>query len=245
MENLISILSNGFRRCGLYPWDVEAVNYTVLVRKDTHVAQERNTSHEHSNLDQTRVPNTTLLMDLQLYMTEHQIEIFNLSDTSGEWLGNLGETALFDVWKRIKYERPYEDEPPFEGFTEEEMRGNAVYVISPPMFTKSFFFSTAPDASKLNADQVQPLDLSYHSEPDTLTETFRLPNVEQKIKLNRKSKPQPPSVATSSAYDEYLENIENIKNAELLEKAKKKREKESKRKIKSDQIASKKKKHQR
>ncbi|XP_062705627.1 tigger transposable element-derived protein 1-like isoform X2 [Aedes albopictus] len=234
MWNLESTLINGFRRCGLHPWNAEAVDYSSLLQPPKHgeTSQEcRENVHAPEN-PQTVASPGNLLIDIQNYMTQQQVDVFNRSISSGKWLGTTEEIALFEVWQKIKYGQnnsvltPTVDcpvqarmrssldaEPPFEGWIEGP---------SSPI-------------------QEMPLDLSFRSielsverQVDVLGEIFCIPNIEQRVSQRPRKKPQPPSVATSEAYDKYLENIENIKTAALKEKEMKKTQRQAKRKLQTD-----------
>ncbi|XP_062564917.1 uncharacterized protein LOC134227440 [Armigeres subalbatus] len=212
MDNLESILMNGFKRCGLYPWDVNAVNYSALLDRLTTTegaTHENRANEDFSNEPQASGNHANLLAEVQAYMTQKQIDVFNRSDSSNEWLGCPEETALFHVWQKIKKDQ--RSPTPTEMPVRVQVRTS---LDAEPSFIG---FGESLGSPKRNA----PLDMSYRPSErsrDALKEIFCIPTIEKKQTPNTKSKPVPPSVATSDAYEMYLENIENIKTTKLLHK---------------------------
>lgn len=58
---------------------------------------------------------------------------------------------------------------------------------------------------------------------DPFEESFQIPSTSTS-KVNKKSKLQPPSVATGKAYQQYVEKIEQLKKDKAMDKEKKKQE---------------------
>lgn len=140
MDNLKSVLSNGFRRCGIHPWDANAVNCSVLLHPLNPVEANQENSENDSvpSAPQTTAGQENLLTGIQNYMTQQQIDVFNRSIFSGKWFGTREEISLFEVWQKIIYGQislplasmsgfpvqipvrsSLDAEPPFEGLTED------------------------------------------------------------------------------------------------------------------------------
>jgi hypothetical protein len=88
-----SMLSNGFKKCGLYPWNPQAV---VIPDQGLSRKQERNstvmkTQYLKRGLD--------FLNDM---MGAEKVAIFEASE--GTWNGDPLDTFLFKLWKKIKIE---------------------------------------------------------------------------------------------------------------------------------------------
>lgn len=89
-----SMLSNGFKKCGLFPWNPQAV---VIPDQGLSQEQERNstmmkTQYLKQGLD--------FLNDM---MGAEKVAIFEASE--GTWNGDPLDTSLFKLWKKIKIEK--------------------------------------------------------------------------------------------------------------------------------------------
>lgn len=87
------IFKNGFRRCGLFPFDVEAIDFDKIL--------ELNKIEAHvSTSDPEPVYNTCAqnksLEGFEIYLTKEQVEAFRLS-TDPMWKGNASDKGLFDI----------------------------------------------------------------------------------------------------------------------------------------------------
>lgn len=88
-----SILSNGFRKCGLYPWNPSAVNILEQEQVETGSTETHLLRMEY------------LKQGLQFLNNNIEIEKLNtLRCSSEQWTGNPQDTSLFLLWKRTQIE---------------------------------------------------------------------------------------------------------------------------------------------
>lgn len=91
-------ISNGFRRCGLYPFNPDAVDYS----KCDKLTEEANMFDSTSKI----AKNTYLqsLKDLEHFIDESLLNKFNeCFSASYEWNGDEHATELYNVWQKMKY----------------------------------------------------------------------------------------------------------------------------------------------
>lgn len=99
MVNLKTTLRNAFRKCGLVPWDPNAVNYAMQpqLQNPDHEA----TRNDAENLEDTQDPHTTLLSGLEDYLKVGQLKLFMEHQAAVVWPGPVEDTNLFYTWQQI------------------------------------------------------------------------------------------------------------------------------------------------
>lgn len=113
MDNVQRTLANGFRRCGLYPFDPDAVNYESLVQKTcanpssqaTEPSTELSLSTETAGpvMDSSLITNDEYFTNrLESLLTSDQLSIFKSCHLTGEWHGPLIDTSLYRLWEKAK-----------------------------------------------------------------------------------------------------------------------------------------------
>lgn len=95
LENLevTSISKNGFRRCGLHPFNADAVDYTKIFKKTPRPELE--------NPDVDENPNQQVLTLLETFIPYEILQNFR-SNEGNVWSGELRDTSLFNVWTNIQ-----------------------------------------------------------------------------------------------------------------------------------------------
>lgn len=88
------MLSNGFKKCGLFPWNPQAV---VIPDQGLSQEQERNSTVMKT---QYLKRGLNFLNDM---MGAEKVAIFEASE--GTWNGDPLDTSLFKLWKKIKIEK--------------------------------------------------------------------------------------------------------------------------------------------
>lgn len=99
-------IQSGFRACGLYPFNPDAVDYNILnksiKKKSTPEACESNNCENIGEMDS----NIQRQMDL-LQVLESQIipsstlELFKKHESEASWTGDVKQEALFEAWKKL------------------------------------------------------------------------------------------------------------------------------------------------
>ncbi|XP_043494009.1 uncharacterized protein LOC122518920 isoform X3 [Polistes fuscatus] len=90
-----TILGNGFKTTGLFPFSANAINYTKL----------RNKSTEATNIDEIEAPkddNRRLLSLFESLMDPNTLKKFTEVGIDGAWNGDLEDSSLFSMWKSMQ-----------------------------------------------------------------------------------------------------------------------------------------------
>lgn len=101
MGNLKSTLNNGFRKCGLVPWDPNAVNYEMIATKQTSDVEATSNSTENDLVPEKIAPNA-LLSAFEDYLKVGQLKLFVQHQSAVVWTGPAEDANLFYVWQQIK-----------------------------------------------------------------------------------------------------------------------------------------------
>lgn len=89
--NVKDILKNGFRRCGLYPFNANAVDYTkVITLKRSHVETIEQYSEQYKNA----------LECIEKNMSKDTLDSFK-KQKSKNWTGNIEDKNLFELWSKL------------------------------------------------------------------------------------------------------------------------------------------------
>lgn len=128
LDNLASTLQNGFRKCGLVPFDPDAVNFAMLIQKNGSVSESQSTavvtSYTKVEIDRARIA----LDVMESFLTSNQRQTFKENEKIVSWTGSTCDINLFQMWKQInkvaneKQAYPTEAES-FLGFDESDMIG--------------------------------------------------------------------------------------------------------------------------
>lgn len=101
IPNMATTLKNGFRKCGISPWNPDAVNYGMLLNTENEPDVVHNTA--------CSVPDaipfsdaTTILDGLEAHLTLRQLKNFEQNRKKIKWPGHVDDTYLFYVWQRVK-----------------------------------------------------------------------------------------------------------------------------------------------
>ncbi|XP_062561242.1 uncharacterized protein LOC134225303 [Armigeres subalbatus] len=226
MENLTSTLENGFKRCGLFPFNADSVNYSSLTSgscKESSIMAPNFSQNDTLNAVQT-------LYQFESYLSQQQLKCFMQSQT-GNWTGPVEDTGLFTVWKRMR-----DDTAGKSGETSSILETENICQLSedeePP-------FMGFPEAEIDVQGRIRDSENSVaHTLMDILNTSFPKPKKVQDSKP-KKHKIHPPSVATGKAYEEYIEKIEKQKKEDELKKQKKKIERLLKKAAKEESVTKK------
>lgn len=100
LENLdvSKISKNGFRRCGLHPFDADAPDYTKIFKKASRSAQidEKEVEVEDDH------PDHRVLNLLEKFIAPETLQKFKIN-RERNWSGELQDLSLFNVWMKINY----------------------------------------------------------------------------------------------------------------------------------------------
>lgn len=86
-------MKNGFRKCGIFPFDPCNVDYTKCVKKSR-------SGPDVENPEQRNAPNSeTILQYIESKLDENVLNEFRC--TKGNWTGNAKFEELFNLWKSL------------------------------------------------------------------------------------------------------------------------------------------------
>ena len=89
------LLKQGFKKCGLYPFDVEAINYTKVFQRQTSSGAEEPTV-ESENIENTANP----LKVLESLISPDKLHGFRLNEGSA-WRGLTRDSSLYEIWFKL------------------------------------------------------------------------------------------------------------------------------------------------
>lgn len=251
MSNLSPTLTNGFRRAGLYPFDVDAVDFMSLVSANndaqtTHggtSSMAHNLTHDFEHAEGNR---QQFHEKLESYLTNGQLETFRANLIAERWTGPIEDHNLFLVWKKAAIRNGAEDEtattnpeefndslesePEFKGFENDSVEFSCPSQGAP---NASIVVDAISKDDILNRSQTESKEVD-----EVLESSFKRPTPKRSIQNS--GKVHPPSVATSKAYEEYVQKIETVKKNDENERQKKKDERTRKRKLKESEALRKK-----
>jgi len=97
--NLLKILENGFKTCGLHPFTPEALDYSKIFLKENRQQQSLEiTSHD-----------TSFVQTFEKYIPSTTLQKFKDNSTDF-WTGSIEDNNLFYVWKRIINDSYFENQ---------------------------------------------------------------------------------------------------------------------------------------
>ncbi|XP_051166325.1 uncharacterized protein LOC127284737 [Leptopilina boulardi] len=98
--NLETVLRNGFKKSGLCPFDVEAIDFTKVLKR---IGDSDSLSEDSSQVSQC---NSSTVQDslevFEKFLKQDQIEAFRLNE-SPTWRGNVKDEELFNIWYKLSY----------------------------------------------------------------------------------------------------------------------------------------------
>lgn len=104
------VLKNGFRKCGLYPWDANSVDYTKLTKTfEPSLSPLNSTTNDSSDTEaHKQIVSIKISTNLEIgviclenYIGPEELGRFKQSEN---WQGTIEDASLFEVRKRIKNE---------------------------------------------------------------------------------------------------------------------------------------------
>ena len=99
--NMETILQNGFRKSGLYPFDVNAIDFSKVIRRTPDLPPVLTNTSEVRKSDNETIENKSLKV-FESFLTESQVESFRLN-TSSVWRGIEKDEGLFDIWFKLSH----------------------------------------------------------------------------------------------------------------------------------------------
>ncbi|XP_068081988.1 uncharacterized protein [Anabrus simplex] len=204
---------NGFRTCGLYPFDANAVDYTkcieVRCRGDN---EEKQLEKELSGV--------LFLRELEKNIDDELLSTFN-ECFPNDWQGKEEALLLYNLWRSKKREQqPNDGASEGEGFSEvNEHRAASAS-------SNSDCSAEASDQTAMSEPEVLEKFKDYKT-PSPFKKCFFYPKREEKI-VRRKLSLSLPSVVTSDSFVSYLEKKEREKVEKEREKLRREQDREDK-----------------
>ena len=93
-------LQNGFRKCGLHPFNPDAVNYSKVLSKRTASTPDTvlETEMTTSNVEAPNTAGSYFLKHIEDQLEPDVLEEFRLTG-DGEWVGEAENKNLFYLWR--------------------------------------------------------------------------------------------------------------------------------------------------
>lgn len=101
-------VSNGFKKCGIFPFNPDAIDYS-LIKNAASIVDINNSTINNLSLSQPATNSTTININEYLILFESMVgqqKIYEFKSSGEVWQGNIEDTSLFFVWKKftdIKY----------------------------------------------------------------------------------------------------------------------------------------------
>ncbi|XP_055528078.1 uncharacterized protein LOC129720616 [Wyeomyia smithii] len=196
LENKDTTLTNGFRKCGLYPFDADAIDYKSfpkpLEKPSTAPATSSakiGSEEDLSDANDASIPeNRGFLESLNSRLSSEKLYAFRANRNNLVWSGPVEDVSLFYLWRNAVNES--EGPPKF-------------MVIDAPFLTiKRNDVCYAEDFGPINAEEASIQDLSNLYQENN-NANF-LPNETNKYKITEQKlvKRAFPSVATSKQWED-------------------------------------------
>lgn len=132
IDNISNTLQNGFRKCGLLPFDPDAVNYGMLLQQDDRRSKDE-TPTVPASYTKDQIERASIALNImESFLTKAQRRIFEENEKTISWTGPTIDINLFHVWKHIKTmanatlplpDTVNRDQDSFYGFEESEILG--------------------------------------------------------------------------------------------------------------------------
>lgn len=95
------LLKNSFRVCGLFPFNANAVDYSkILCTPNSSFDSTENNIQQNEISKEAEVSKETLKF-IETYINEDTLKKFYDSKEDAIWNGNVEDSTLFDLWKKI------------------------------------------------------------------------------------------------------------------------------------------------
>lgn len=240
------IIKNGFRKCGLFPFNVQAVDFTKCMSDKSRV-------YETSGEIQVKPTsfNVEHLLFIESLMPSGRAEEFRRSEKTG-WKGPESAKELFDMWIKLRQRLM----PAIQGNATDEENGlsnlrstndEIGQNISNDRNEDNARSEVSPKNKEMNNEtNLSCTDSVLHNASTSLTPVQSTSKVcvspaflnhiiwptESPKKCSKRKRERLPHAASSKAWLTYWENKENDKLKKEEEKKKKKEEREQSKKIK-------------
>ncbi|XP_014213847.1 uncharacterized protein LOC106643282 [Copidosoma floridanum] len=94
------ILQEGFRKCGLNPFDINAVDFLKNKKKKQNLSKPRLIYDLEISNRKAELTQNCLLSDFEKFLSQHQIQLFRANDDP-IWKGETKYEALFNIWYKL------------------------------------------------------------------------------------------------------------------------------------------------
>ncbi|KAF6217095.1 hypothetical protein GE061_001448 [Apolygus lucorum] len=215
-----SVVSNGFRKCGLFPWNPLTISFDKNTSNPIPTPQPPSTPQSQSSRYQTT------LSVIDEVIGSEKVEAFAQSST---WTGNSEDLALYNVWWDIKLKI---GEPPNQEVSPTDSQSGVVDIPAIPDVGNSGF----------NTPHMKvEMDKNENLLPSPFKKVLIWPPTREEMEKPKKRKrEQLPSVVTSDQFILYHEQKQQKKRAAEEEKKEKAAARQRKRDEKAEQMRMKK-----
>lgn len=229
------MLANGFKKCGLYPWDPSA-SHAFFKNKENQCPVIENTN--------TSFTLRRSIKCLEFYIEDDKLSEFKASADLG-WTGKNEDKSLFTVWQKMYSDLLSGSTNSPKNYVQTTsilpLQGNSATLMSrntlPSTSSSEPFVQNMASSSK--TPEIEVLELPILTTPlkDSLLDSHNIPTPfkkslffpsEQEKETTKRKKEKIPSVVSSKLWQEYSENKRLKKEQQEKEKMERKRLREEK-----------------
>ncbi|XP_063907880.1 uncharacterized protein LOC135126021 [Zophobas morio] len=232
----VETIQNGFKRCGLYPLNPDAVDYTKI-KNVSGISKQSDDNLNNSNLEGYDVKGCLQIIE-KIIGSEKTLEFKSLA--SKEWNGNIEDTSLYRLWMSLN-DSLVGDVAEERNLQESNEQNLQDRFQTDAQSLEGYGSPKTDEQLLLEAEQMenfidnleipkdQPTSSNCLDVPSPFKQCLFWPATPKKKDGKRKPKEKIPSVATSFQWQEYHKK----KNAEKKKKEDEKLERKRKREEKS------------
>lgn len=94
-----TILANGFKKCGLFPFTPDGINFSSIIKGNSATNIESNKPLTNNEPEKSVVEINCFLNFFEDMVGPEKIQIFR--STASNWEGEIEDLSLFNLWKKI------------------------------------------------------------------------------------------------------------------------------------------------
>ena len=100
--DLSNAIKNGFRTCGLCPFNADAVNYDILDKNKVNRRVSSSSSSKDNEISTNRNNNLQVLQVFEKDVLTPQLLQEFKNNEAAEWKGDISQKGLFESWMKLK-----------------------------------------------------------------------------------------------------------------------------------------------
>lgn len=140
--DIFKCLQNGFRVCGLYPLNADAIDYSKIIRNQNRSTQEVSVDEAHQD------GKTNIVLDfMRENLDKNIIDEFEKNRDIDKWQGIIEYTKLFEFWKMC-VKKQYAMKSQTENLDNRVMKG----LLDPSIYVQNTTQATVEESINISND---------------------------------------------------------------------------------------------